>query len=147
MSRHVRIALNLWPFVLGMLIVLGINRMEHWLFPVVSDFTVTTASRQGDLLRVAGYMRKDRNCVFAGVSADAVDSTGHTVSIPLVFRDNERDNTANRPTGTQGWGPWQLEIPIAPSIKEITLEAVHTCHPFWSTSSHLVTLPVVGVAP
>lgn len=148
MSRQLRIAMSIWPFALGMLIVLLINRMEHQFMPVVSDFTATTMQREGGKLRMGGYMRKDRNCVYAGASASAINADGKRVSIPLVFQDATRDATANRPTGTQAWGPWSLEIPLAPSIQEITLRSIHQCHLFWATTTDLTTIPVINeIAP
>ena len=147
MSTQLRWALNIWPMVLGMLIVLGINKLEHWAMPVVEDFTVTTMTRSGQSLRLSGYMRKSRNCEFIGVASEGEARDGPPVSVPLVFRDSRGDDVANRPTGTQGWGPWSLELPLEPDLRQVTLTATHKCHPFWSTESHLLTLPVPGTAP
>ena len=146
MSRHVRIALTMWPAVLGALLVLLLNRFEHSFMPVVSDFTATKITRTGDVLTASGYMRKDRACVFAGITAEGRQLDGGSVDVPLIFRDGRQD-TAARPTGTQSWGPWVLEIPVAPEIKTVSLTAVHKCHPFWSMLTPLITIPVVLEAP
>lgn len=144
MSRQLRIAMSIWPFVLGVLIVLLINRFEHQFMPVVSDFTVTSSVRSESSMRLSGYMRKDRNCVYAGASASAINADDKQVSVPLLFQDQTRDSTGNRPVGTQDWGPWALEIPLAPRIREITLKSIHQCHVFWATTTHLATIPVIS---
>lgn len=143
MSIPLRTALRLWPAILGMLIVIAINRIEHLAMPVVTGFTITEMQHEGNKIQLSGYMRKDRDCVFAGVSAEAINLYGKRVSIPLVFKDNKRDSTGTRPTGTQDWGPWSLEIPIEPSISEVTLSSVHQCHVFWATTTRLITFPSI----
>lgn len=143
MTKSVNTALRMWPIVLGMLIVIAINRLEHWLFPVVTDFTITEMQTEGTTIKLSGYMRKDRNCTFAGVSAKAKHQDGNYFSIPLVFNDKQDDHTNTRPTGTQEWGPWSVKIPVKPSINEVKLSSVHQCHAFWTTTSSLITFPII----
>lgn len=144
MSRNIRWSLNILPFLVALLLVTAIPRLEAFFLPVVHSFTVTSVTRTGDVLMVKGYMRKDRDCSFVGVSATGIGNDAK-VAIPLVFRDGAYDNTGTRPTGTQSWGPWTLHIPVAPQIHSIDMDATHACHPLWTTRTHLVSIPVIGV--
>lgn len=145
MTRPTRWSLNALPFVFALLLVTLIPKLEAWLLPVVADFTVTSVSRVNDTLVVKGYMRKDRDCSFVGISATG-RGNGKKVAVPLVFRDSAYDHNATRPQGTQSWGPWTLQIPVVPYIQTIDLDSTHQCHALWTTTTELVGIPVIGVA-
>lgn len=140
MSKHTEIALHLWPLVLGILIILGSMKIEHLVFPVVEDFHISKMERKGDYVVMSGFMRKTRNCTFVGVSAELVQEKS-TVQIPLTYLDSTSDHTATRPTGTQGWGPWQILIPAVQSNAIVSLTATHKCHLWWTTQSRLANIP------
>ncbi len=143
MSIPVNIALKIWPAVLGMLIVLGIKQLEYFFMPVVTGFTITHMVHIEDRVHLYGLMRNERNCEYVGVLSRAKNSDGDTITIPLFFGDNPMYSTKVNPTGEQEWGPWFLEIPVAPGIREVTLESVHNCHVFWHTQTHLITFPII----
>lgn len=139
MSKQTELALRLWPMVLGMLIILGFMKVEHYAFPVVEDFHISKMERKGDYVVMSGFMRKSRNCSFVGVSAELVQ--GKTaLQIPLTYMDST-NHTATRPIGTQGWGPWQILIPAVTSNATVTLSATHKCHVWWTTQTHLANIP------
>jgi len=140
MSRHVTVALRIWPFVLGVLIVLGANRLEHWFLPVVKDFVVVDLHNDGATLTMSGYMRKSWSCDFVGVGTVGKTSNGQ-IDLDMRFLDSDV-HTKSRPTGTQGWGPWRISIPITPTVHEIELVAAHRCHPFWMTQTVLANIPI-----
>ena len=140
MSKHTEIALRLWPMVLGMLIILGAMKIEHLVFPVVEDFLISKIERKGDYVVMSGFMHKTRNCTFVGVSAELVQGKS-VVQIPLTYLGNTTDHTATRPTGTQGWGPWQILIPAVQSNAIVSLTATHKCHLWWTTQSRLANIP------
>jgi hypothetical protein len=136
-----RLQAHTWPILIGVALVGAANWLEHVTMPVVTDFTVVEMAREADKLRLSGWMRKSRNCQFAGVTAEGLTSTGAVSELPLSFRDAGQD-TATRPTGTQSWGPWSVELPVVPDIRSITLTALHRCHPAWVTTTELIKIPV-----
>lgn len=139
MSKHTELALRLWPMVLGMLIILGSMKIEHYAFPVVEDFHISKLERKGDYVVMSGFMRKTRDCSFVGVYAELVQGTT-VAQIPLTYMDNT-NHTATKSMGTQGWGPWQIIIPAVTSNATVTLSATHKCHVWWTTQTHLANIP------
>ena len=130
------------PMVLGMLLVLSLNRIEHYFFPVVTEFTVIKMQRAEGGLLVSGYMRKARNCQFVGATAKTQNGT----ELGLQFMDFPIHN-ASRAPGSQAWGPWQIYLPLEPAAHTVHLSAVHTCHGFWASTTGLVTLPIIEYTP
>lgn len=137
-SKHTMLALRCWPFILGMLIVLGINKVEHWFFPVIEDFHVSSIERKGDHLIMSGFMRKTRDCKFSGVSAVTVSGSS-VVEVPITYLNTAVPHTLSRGIGIHGWGPWQLAIPKTNGNIELT--ASHVCHSWWTTQTHLANIP------
>jgi len=140
MSRHVKWALNVWPFVFGALLILGAVKAEHRFFPVVEHFIVTSVSREVDGIIVSGQMVKERACDFIGVTAKA--DTGAALS--LKFMDDDSPSSFTRPTGSQEWGPWKVIVPVAPRVNTVSFIASHSCHPFWVTRTDLATIVING---
>lgn len=139
---HLRIALFLMPVAVAFGIIATIQYIEQAFFPVVSDFHVTSMRQYQDRIIMRGYMRKTRNCAFAGVSVFGSHG-GEKTPLQLLFLDSVADShNATRPTGTQPWGPWRISIPVSPEIQMVTLTAIHDCHFAWATKTHLVTFPV-----
>lgn len=133
-----RLAMYLLPLVLGGLMVLGLNRAEHFFLPVVKDFVVTERVLETRGVVMSGFLRKVRDCEFIGTLATA-DPGG---KMGLQYLDSTYNTT--RGLGRQGWGPWRIYIPLIPSAKSVEIRAVHSCHPFWSTQTDLVTIPLDG---
>jgi hypothetical protein len=140
MSRSVVLALRFWPFVLGILIVFLLNFAERAVYPVIRDFVISEIQYEGDSMFVRGYMRKTRACKFVGVSTEAWDGSTW-VELPLQFMDTA-NHKATRPTGTQAWGPWRIELPIRSQAAAIRMSALHSCHPAWSTETRLTQFPL-----
>jgi len=130
---------HLWPVLIGIALVFSINTIEHMFMPVVKDFVVQEISQTDDKITLQGWMRKDRNCSFAGIIAEGKDFNNTVVDVELSFRDGSNHN-ATRPVGTQSWGPWTIELPVYPSIKEVRLSSVHRCHPAWTTTTQLIDI-------
>lgn len=135
---------HIWPLLIGIAIVAGINTFEHRFMPVVKDFVVQEIQQNDTTIVLSGWMRKDRNCKFAGIVAEGIDANGNATDLDLSFRDNRKDN-ATRPIGTQSWGPWTIEFPLHPNVKKVTLTSVHHCHPAWATTTKLVDIQVQPV--
>lgn len=140
--RFITFTDKLVSFVIGVIVVAGLNWYERVFMPVVRDFTIVSVTRVDDKIIMNGYMRKVRSCQFAGVTASDELDDGTSIDLPLRFMDNARSNTVTRSTGGQAWGPWTVEIPITPYVDQIDLSAVHKCHPFWATTTHLASIPV-----
>lgn len=137
-SKHTMLALRFWPFILGMCIILSINKIEHWFFPVIEDFHISKIERQGGYLVMSGFMRKTRDCQFSGVSASIIQN-GITNEIPITYLNISTPHTISRAVGVNGWGPWQLSIPKTSGNIEITVS--HICHSWWTTQTHLARIP------
>lgn len=139
-SKHTKLALKLWPMVLGMLIILSVMKIEHEVFPVVSDFHISKLERKGDYIILSGFMHKSRDCAFVGVSAELINGSVRA-NLPFTYTTSVPDT---RPThlGTQGWGPWKIIIPSSQKNAIVSLTATHHCHVWWQTQSHLINLPV-----
>lgn len=143
MSRHVQISLKMWPLVFGIFLVLSLNKLEHLFMPVVRDFVVLQTQRDGNNVIMSGYMRKSRSCQYAGVTAEAM--VGDTwADVPLQYLDTV-NHTATRPTGTQGWGPWRITLPVQPGTTTLRLTAAHKCHPFWLSQTELINMPILEI--
>lgn len=141
MSKLSNLSLRMWPATLALLIPTMTIHIEKVFFPVVKDFTITEMKRTEHVIAISGYMRKIRDCRFAGVTAEGQSALGVT-ELPLLFKDNERSQASTRPAGVQGWGPWYIEVPINKELEVIELQAVHRCHPMWVSQTKLVTIPV-----
>lgn len=139
LSRHVHIALRVWPFIVGAFIVLGLMRAEQWLFPVIDAFSVTAVEHEPGGVMLRGHMIKARPCEFLAVTATS-DSAS---KLALRFLDDDGPGTFSRPTGSQYWGPWEVLIPLAPVTNKITLTATHSCHLLWTTRTYLATVDIV----
>ncbi len=140
MSRQLKIALGLWPFIFAGLLLTGAMNAERWFFPVVDTFSVTGVIREPEAITISGHLNKLRPCTFVGVSAAGNDNGITHVDLPLVFLDDTKPDTHTRPTGSQKWGPWKIYIPLAPNVESVTLIAAHECHPLWLTQSNLITV-------
>ena len=141
MSRHVQIALKIWPAIFGALLILGMVRFEQYFMHVVESFNVTEITREADGVFLRGHMIKSRHCEFIGVTAIGDPAAG---TVSLKFLDDDSPGTFSRPTGSQTWGPWKVFVPLAPKINAITLTSSHGCHPFWVTRTELVKITING---
>lgn len=135
---HNRVALALWPYVLGVLLVVGINRLEYAVFPVVSNFHITHMDRQTDAVTLSGVMRQERQCTFVGVTAKA-ELGGESLVLPMALFETpvpaaEKDK--------QHWGPWKLTIPSKVFSGEVELMAWHRCHSLWASQTDLIRIPL-----
>lgn len=139
-SRATRIALNLLPILIGASLFFGAIWAEHTFMPVVKDFTILSAKREGKNIVLSGVMRKVRDCAFVGVTAHGV-ADPKDAELAIKFMDSEGE-IYTRPPGPQFWGPWSIVLPATPSVKEIKLSAVHSCHPAWVSKTDLVNIPV-----
>lgn len=139
-SKATRLALNLLPFLISGSLFFGAVWAEYRFFPVVTDFTILSAKREGKNIVLSGVMRKVRECAFVGVAAHGA-ADPHDTELSLRFLDSDGE-IYTRPPGPQNFGPWSITIPATPSIKEIKLSAAHSCHFAWVTKTDLVTIPV-----
>jgi hypothetical protein len=138
-GKKMKLQSHLWPVLIGVCIVAGINSFEHVFMPVVKDFIVQDIKQEDTKIILSGWMRKDRNCKFAGIVANGTDAKGKEVDVNLSFRDSINHN-ATRPIGTQPWGPWTIELPIHPNINRVSLTSIHHCHPAWTTTTKLIEI-------
>ena len=103
--------------------------LEHRYMPVVRGFEVTFEEHEGELMTIAGRMKKVRPCRFIEVAAYSGDAY-----LSLDFSDRHiRDHGKSRAEGWQLWGPWVI-TPDAPNVK---LVARHQCHILWDSTTVL----------
>lgn len=140
---HLRIALKIMPVVLGMALIAGLHTIERVFFPVVENFHVTSMRQYKDRVVLRGYMKKTRDCAFAGVSVYGDTGEGKTPLTMLYMEQLNDGHNTSRPQGMQAWGPWRVSIPVAPDVTSITMTAVHDCHFAWASKTKLTTFPVI----
>ena len=139
MTRNVKYTLNALPALVALLLVMLIPRVEHYVFPVVKDFVIVGMVKEPEAVTISGYMRKARDCKFVGVQASAI-SGGYEVDVPLIFLD-AKNNNANRPQGTQSWGPWKVTVKVS-DADSIRLVSTHRCHWVYTTDTELANVPL-----
>ncbi len=136
MSALTRTSLSIMPFVFGILIAMGVLKLDAILFPVVKDFNVMTVRQEPHRVVFSGTMNKVRACEFLGVTA----SGGDHFALGVSFDDDISRHTSTRPTGRQEWGPWHIDIVPSDNVRVIELVAIHRCTFFGNTTTHLTTI-------
>ncbi len=145
MSRTQNTIIRLWPLATAVLVFVTLRLVEYLFFPVVRDFHITHIERTPDSMVMSGYMRKDRDCRFVGVSTIGITANGE-IYLKLKFIDNEnkpRADNGTRPTGSQDWGPWRIIVPVNPLVSAIDIDVFHDCNPVWTSKTHLATVPML----
>lgn len=111
MTFALRSLSKIWPIIIGIAIVLILNRLEQIFDPVVKPFIITSLEHTETDIIASGFLKKIRDCEFVGIIAKSGD-----LDVSLNFRDS-KDQTKSRPVGYQTWGPWEMVIPkIAPIV-------------------------------
>ena len=130
---------NLYSIVFAVTVIYLMAILEPKYFPVVRNWTVTHMEKDDHAVLISGYMHKVRACKFQGVVAT---DTATNMQLPLKFLDNPTDSTKSRPTGSQEWGNWRIQVPDTTS--EVQFRAYHDCHSIWSTKTVLGTINLYG---
>ena len=112
------------------------SHIEPLFFPVVMNFVTTSGASLEAGYTIQGYMNKVRDCEFIAVTVMDQDK----VSLPMKFKDNPKDDRENRPTGSQPFGPWVIQL--RKESYDLKLTAIHKCHPMWTTATALGTINV-----
>lgn len=145
MSRQQHLAMRWLPFAVFFAALLLAYFFEMAYMPVIDKFLVSDVRRGGGVVTVSGTFHKNRNCKFLTVEAFALapggDSNGE--QIPVKFMDNPVNSRENRPIGNHQWGPWRLTLPINPQSSAVKLRAIHQCHPLWTQTTELATVPLL----
>lgn len=106
--------------------------IEGRLFPVLTDFTITSSEIAGDFSSdFSGEMTILRGkCDFLGMEAYL---QGPERRAPVSFTFLE--STKARASGTQYWGPWRLRIDLS-DLDNLILISFHQCpYRFWKTKT------------
>ena len=101
-------------------------RAFNYFYPPVIEFNIAEIVKDKNALYISGTMYKAR-CRFAGLNIVGLHVNGTKYHVPVTFLDSDRDNTANRPSGNQQWGPWKLNVD---GLTFFTVEASHWCNSF-----------------
>lgn len=97
---------------------LTFKQFEPAIFPVVEDFVVEKAEREGDNVRLYGSFNKVRDCEF--IDLVAYSGKNH---IAVVYGKHPQAPRVSRIVREQTYGPWLL-IPYYPKIE---IYAHHGC--------------------
>lgn len=115
--------------ILGIAIGLSIcNLIERIIFPVVTDFKISSYEKQGDYATFAGSFIKRRSCrlIVTNVYGHGDDNTK---TLLYTYKNDHR--MAQLTTGGHHWGPVTLHLNDGMVTKSISVESAHQCHPFW----------------
>lgn len=106
--------------------------MEARYLPVLTDWTVTSAKRDGNDLIISGTSVKwPRDCQYLG-EIHAGDDTGigywveSLNAAPLVSRPASRQ--------PYQWGPWRIRNGAG---RRLSFAQSHQCHPLWTVTTRL----------
>lgn len=142
MSKRLQFYLSIWPFVLALALLLAARQLEDHYWPVIKDFQIQRIEQHDRDILISGIMRKVRDCIYLGMTI-TIDDNGRPVSLPYQTQDRDDDHIYNRPQGTQKWGPWAITVPQSAAGAELTITAIHTCHPGWTTETRLAEFPLI----
>jgi len=116
--------------------------VDGYFRPAVRDFSVDMAesyftsgayadadgiSHKTDVAVIYGNMNKQR-CKFVAINGIGYSNTRGEVPIGINFQDRAAgDQTKNRPTGVQRFGPWMLSMKPPADVWGVQLSAAHLC--------------------
>jgi hypothetical protein len=114
------------------------GELEGKVWPVVSDFQIRSTSRGAEGVTLQGTMRKQRDCVYLGMTIYA--GTFGNPGLPrerlqVTFLDQPEDLSVTRLAGMQFWGPWVIRLPKRVSGPDFWIETRHRCHVLWETQT------------
>lgn len=112
-----RINVLLFLFCIGMYGSMLAKKVEPYLFPVVTEFSIDQVSFSDNKLYMSGLLYRNRSCSFKSIVA--YDDS--TVTRKILRVDNQR--TEHMQVGWNAWGPWV----IRPQTKNLTILAIHEC--------------------
>ena len=142
MSKLYDFTTHLIPVIVGSGIVLSTMQLENAFFPVIDGFHVTQMTVLPKAVGMSGYLHKRRDCTFIGITATGL--LGNLEQADLNINYTNRQISGVRPAGSYPWGLVIIQLPDEKVIDAIELDALHDCHPFWTTRSHLATVPIYG---
>lgn len=53
----------------------------------------------------------------------------------ILLRQEGDRSSPSRPVGTQQVGPWVVQMPVEEIPGNSFARLIHSCHPFWSTTT------------
>lgn len=110
-----------------------LGEMEGWLFPVVSDFTITTVTQTADgRVSICGTYDKYRSCPSSVITWTHVGADGHRQRVMLQDRGGR---VPSKPLGRQSTCtmPWVLSLPWEQRNGRLIGVSTHACHPVFDT--------------
>ena len=132
-----RLAWHIGPVLAAALVLVLIKTIDQSI-PVVSNFNVTNQVIIPHGVLIEGTLEKQRDCEFLEVTAYA-----NRRPVPIKFLDKPEGATNySRAVRVQLWGPWEIESGTA---RTVTLYARHSCHIFWSHTTELTKLSIIGI--
>lgn len=117
-----------------------IYQAEMRLFPVVSQFQITSIDKTPGAVAVSGTYTKARPCELLITNVLGVSLTGPAT---LLHQIRPADDGANLPTGKARWGPYKFSPPADwADTTHINVVGVHRCHALWSQQTVYASFPV-----
>ena len=131
------------PFVGIVLGLWATWHIEMAALPVVTDFAVTSISKNGNTYSVTGLYNKRRSCELISTSVLAFAPANPKLPAVLVHQIKHQDPGANLPIGPVVWGPYLMTAPSSfGQATHLKAVSVHRCHALWLHESHYITLPL-----
>lgn len=143
-SQKLGMSLLTWGIIILAVLSVGaiFQRYETSLFPVVTDFTVTSLERSENGLLVSGTMNKRRACEFLEITAYTYpDNDKFAIPTRVTFYD---DMVETRSAISQRWGPWSLHIPYEFEEVRVSVHSRHQCNLLYQTHSHLTDFTITN---
>jgi len=131
-----RIAWHVGPVLAALLALVIAKEIDTRMFPVVTDFVITSMREDSTGVLIEGRLNKVRDCRFLEVVAYGDQSR----PVQVQFMDRQDGSIpTTRAVRVQMWGPWHIATGGASLV---TLMARHECHALWDHSTALTNFPV-----
>lgn len=119
---------------------------ERWM-PVITNWTIDYAHREGNSYIVGGLLTKERPCELLAVSVMAVPVLPMVPKVLIYHAPANEINGGNVPTGRTTWGPWSVKIPAGFEEKRhqvayLSVVGTHRCHALWSQETTYGHVPM-----
>ena len=118
-----------------------VDDVERFVYPVVSDFKIVDAKREGNLVTLNGTMNKHRDCQTLELDA-YTEKPGKFAELASlnIAQNNGSTKIITRVVGEQNWGPWFVTVPEGSS--KLSFFVRHRCNPLYDVTTALTEVDI-----
>lgn len=138
--RGVSFRIGLWVFAFfwfAWVCLEMLSRYEAIVAPVIADFRVTEVRPTSGSIVLSGELDKRRDCALLRTSVHTGDRDDPEAPRERLFAKlvgpSQNDDEGSLPTGSQSWGPYEIERPRQVWGPDIFVRMTHSCHPLITT--------------